>query len=166
MSIHANLEGWPLLFQRSEHWAAQCLLSEATLLRVERTHIVSMSWHKSGREGRPWWFCKPWFPKPWLQIPDQAKKRLKYQGQIPAQGTLHRWNANLGPNAAKQILDDRILDPNFWVDFFDSVLLSKRGPKKITFGKLTSQNSPSKSQPGNRAKKFTLHLCRAVWLIK
>ena len=37
-------------------------------------------------------------------------------------------------------------------------------PEKFTLEKFTSQNSPSKFQPRNRAKKFTLHLCRAIWL--
>ena len=59
-----------------------------------------------------------------------------------------------------------ILDPNSWVEFFDSLFLfqQKRPPEKFTVEKFTSQNSPSKIQPRNRAKKFTLHLCRAIWL--
>ena len=38
----------------------------------------------------------------------------------------------------KRILDARILDPNFWVEFFDTVYSSKRGPLK---------NSPSTNSP-------------------
>ena len=48
----------------------------------------------------------------------------------------------------------------FWLCF----LQQKRPPEKFTLEKFTSQNSPSKIQPRNRTKKFTLHLCRAVWL--
>ena len=87
------------------------------------------------------------------------------QGQKSAQGILRLRNPNLGPNSVKRILDARILDPNSWVEFFDSVFVQqKRPPEKFTLEKFTSQNSPSKIQPRNRAKKFTLHLCRAIWL--
>ena len=48
----------------------------------------------------------------------------------------------------------------FWACFFQQ----KRPPEKFTLEKFTSKNSPSKIQPRNRAKKFTLHLCRAAWL--
>ena len=73
------------------------------------------------------------------------------------------WGRILG----NRILGARILDPNSWVKFFDSVFFQqKRPPEKFTLEKFTSQNSPSKIQPRNRAKKFTLHLCRAIWLTK
>ena len=61
-----------------------------------------------------------------------------FQGQISAQGILHLRNPNLGPNSGKRILDARILDPNSWVEFLDSVFSSKRGPLK---------NSPSRNSP-------------------
>ena len=51
-----------------------------------------------------------------------------YQGQKSAQGILRLRNPNLGPNSGKRILDARILDPNFWVEFFDSVFSSQKGP--------------------------------------
>ena len=59
--------------------------------------------------------------------------------------------------------------PNFGPEFWGRILWSyffqeKRPPRKFTVEKFTSQNSPSKIQPRNRAKKFTLHLCRAIWL--
>ena len=77
-------------------------------------------------------------------------------------GILHLRNPNLGPNSGKRILGARILDPNSWVEFVEPVFFQeKRPPEKFTFKKFTSQNSPSKIQPRNRAKKFTLHLCRA-----
>ena len=53
-------------------------------------------------------------------------------------GILRLRNPNLGPNSGKRILDARILDPNSWVEFFDSVFSSKRGPLK---------NSPSRNSP-------------------
>ena len=66
------------------------------------------------------------------------------------------WEANFGrPNFGPEFWG-RI----FWLYFFQQ----KRPPEKFTLKKFTSQNSPSKIQPRNRAKKFTLHLCRAVWL--
>ena len=87
------------------------------------------------------------------------------QGQKSAQGILHLRNPNLGPNSGKRILDARILDPNSWVEFIDSVLFQqRRPPEKFTLEKFTFQDSPSKIQPRIRAKKFTLHLCRAIWL--
>ena len=49
----------------------------------------------------------------------------------------------------------------FWAYFFQE----KRPPEKFTVEKFTSPNSSSKIQPRNRAKKITLHLCRATWLI-
>ena len=55
-------------------------------------------------------------------------------------------NPNLGTKPGKRVLNARILDPNS--------------------EKFTSRNSPSKIQPRNRAEKFTLHLCRAVWMTK
>ena len=60
------------------------------------------------------------------------------QGQKSAQGILRLRNPNSGPNSVKRILDARILDPNSWVEFFDSVFSSKRGPLK---------NSPSRNSP-------------------
>ena len=48
----------------------------------------------------------------------------------------------------------RILGSNFLVLFFQG----KEAREKFTVEKFTSQNSPSKIQPRNRAKKFTLHL--------
>ena len=64
---------------------------------------------------------------------------------------------NLGPNSGKQMLDARILDPNSQVEFFDSWFFQqKRTPEKFTLKKFTSQNSPSKIQPRNRAKKIHL----------
>ena len=75
------------------------------------------------------------------------------QGQISAQGILHLRNPNLGPNSAKRILDARISDPNSWVEFFGPIFFQeKRPPEKFTVEKFTSQNSPSKIQPRNRAK--------------
>ena len=70
-------------------------------------------------------------------------------------------------NSGKRILDARILDPNSWVFFLlVPVFSSKRGPQKNSPSrKFTSQKSPSKIQPRNREKIFTLHLCRAIWLI-
>ena len=62
------------------------------------------------------------------------------QGQESAQGILRPRNPNLGPNSVKRILDARILDPNSWVEFFDSVFSSKRGPLKNS----RSRNSPPK----------------------
>ena len=80
-------------------------------------------------------------------------------------GILRLRNPNLGPNSVKRILDARILDPNSWVEFLTLFFQQKRAPEKFTLEKFTSQYSPSKIQPRNRTKKFTLHLCRAVWLI-
>ena len=37
-------------------------------------------------------------------------------------------DSNLGPNSVKQILDARILDPNSWVELFDSVFPAKEAP--------------------------------------
>ena len=62
----------------------------------------------------------------------------KHQGQKSAQGILRLRNPNSGPNSVKRILDARILHPNSWVEFFDSVFSSKRGPLK---------NSPSRNSP-------------------
>ena len=63
------------------------------------------------------------------------------------------WETNFGrPNFGPEFLG-RI----FWACFFQ-----QRAPQK----NLPSRNSPSKIQPRNRAKKFTLHLCRAFWLSK
>ena len=59
-----------------------------------------------------------------------------------------------------------MLDPNSWVEFFILFLPVKEAPERFTLKKFTSQNSPSKIQPRNRAEKFTLHLCRAIWLKK
>ena len=75
-------------------------------------------------------------------------------------------NPNLGPNSVKQILDTRILDPNSWVECFDCFFQQKRPPEKFTVEKFTSQNSPSKIQPRNRTKKFTVHFCRAARPLK
>ena len=88
------------------------------------------------------------------------------QGQISAQGIWHLRNPNLGPDSGKRILDTRILDTrilgsNFLVLF---LFQQKRPPEKFTLEKFTSQNLPSRIQRRNRAKKFTLHLCRAIWL--
>ena len=67
------------------------------------------------------------------------------------------WETNFGwPNFGPEFLG-RI----FWLCFF----LQKRPPEKFTLEKFTSQNSRSKIQSRNRTKKFTLHLCRTVWLI-
>ena len=60
---------------------------------------------------------------------------------------MHRRNPNLGPNSGKRILDARISDPNSWVECFDPVLPSKRGPLKNS----PSTSSPFKIQPRNRA---------------
>ena len=60
-------------------------------------------------------------------------------GQKSAQGLLCLRNRpNSGPNSVKRILDARISDPNSWVEFFDSVFSSERGPLK---------NSPSRNSP-------------------
>ena len=88
-----------------------------------------------------------------------------FQGQISAQGILRLWNPNLGPNSGKRILDARISDPNSWVEFFGPIFSRKRGPLENS----PSRNSPPKIHlpkfnPENWAKKFTLHLCRAIWL--
>ena len=64
--------------------------------------------------------------------------RVNCEGQISAQGILHLRNPNLDPNSGKRILGARILDPNSWVEFFESVFSSKRGPQK---------NSPSRNSP-------------------
>ena len=57
------------------------------------------------------------------------------------------------------------LDPNSCVEFFDSVFPAKDAfQEHVTLEKFTSQKSPSKIHPRNRAKKFTLHLCRAIGL--
>ena len=65
----------------------------------------------------------------------------------------------------EQILDARILDPDSWVKFFDTVFSSRRGPRINSHSnQFTSQNSPFKIQPRNLEKIFTLHLCRAIWL--
>ena len=72
----------------------------------------------------------------------------------------------LGPNSAKRIWDARISDPNSWVEFFGPIFSRKRGPLKNSPSRNSPpRNSPSKIQPRNRAKKFTLHLCRATWLM-
>ena len=60
--------------------------------------------------------------------------------------------------------------PNFGPEFLGRIFWSyffqqKRPPEKFTVEKFTSQNSPFKIQPRNRAKKFTLHLCRAILLM-
>ena len=93
----------------------------------------------------------------WPLAPDRPRnsEHLLCQGQISAQGILHLRNPNLGPNSAKRILDARISDPKFlgrifWSYFFQE----KRPPEKFTVEKFTSQNSPSKIQPRNRAKKI------------
>ena len=80
-------------------------------------------------------------------------------------GILHLRNSNIGPNSGKQILDARILDPNSWVDFFNSVFFQQRGPQKNS----PSRNSPPKIhlpkfKPEIGGKIFTLHLCRPIWL--
>ena len=72
------------------------------------------------------------------------------QGQKSAQGILLLWNPNLGPNSGKRVLDARILDPNFWVEFFDSAFSAKEAPSKIHpreihLPKFTFQNSTQKS---------------------
>ena len=72
-----------------------------------------------------------------LQYVPSPQKQNR-QGQISTQGILHLRNPNLGPNSGKQILDARILGPNSWVKFFDSVFSSRRGPQK---------NSPSRNSP-------------------
>ena len=50
------------------------------------------------------------------------------QGQKSTQGILRLRNPNSGPNSVKRILDARILDPNSWVEFFDSVFPAKEAP--------------------------------------
>ena len=81
------------------------------------------------------------------------------------EGILHLRNPNSGPNSGKRTLDTRVLDPNSWFEFSDTVFCSKGRPQeKFTLKKFTSQNSPSKIQPRNREIIFTLHLCRAIWL--
>ena len=59
--------------------------------------------------------------------------------------------------------------PNFGPEFLGRIFSlcffpAKEPPEKFTLEKFTSQNSPSKIQPRNRAKKITLHLCRTIWL--
>ena len=54
------------------------------------------------------------------------------EGQISAQ-ILHFWNP-LGPNSGKRSLDARILDPNSWVELFDSVLRIRNGVGKQGYG--------------------------------
>ena len=44
----------------------------------------------------------------------------------------------LGPNSGKRILDARILDPNSWVEVFNSVFFQQKRPLK---------NSPSRNSP-------------------
>ena len=53
---------------------------------------------------------------------------INCQRRKSAQGILRLWNPNLGPNSGKRILDARILDPNSWVKFFDSVFPAKEAP--------------------------------------
>ena len=69
-----------------------------------------------------------------------SQRTTSCQGQQSAQGILRLRNPNLGPNSVKRILDARILNPNSWVEFFDSVFSSKRGPLKNS----RSRNSPPK----------------------
>ena len=54
--------------------------------------------------------------------------------------------------------------PNFWPEFLGRIfwacfIQQKRPPEKFTLPKFTFQNSTKKS-----GQKFTLHLCRAIWL--
>ena len=59
--------------------------------------------------------------------------------------------------SGKRILDARILNPNSWVTFIDPLFAKqKKPPEKFTLEKFTSQNSPSKIQPRNRASKFII----------
>ena len=51
----------------------------------------------------------------------KSEKVVKPQGQISVQGISHLRNPNLVPNFGKRILDARILDPNPWVEIFDSI---------------------------------------------
>ena len=93
---------------------------------------------------------------------------IKISGQTSAQGILHLRNPNLGPNSGKRVLDARILEPNSWVEFFDSAFFQqKRPPEKFTLQKFTSQNSPSKIQPRKSGQKIHIaplqgHLSRAA----
>ena len=65
-------------------------------------------------------------------------------------GILHLWNPSLEPNYGKRILDTRVLDPTSWVNIFDPVSSSKRGPQKNS----PSRNSPSKIHlPKSRPRK-------------
>ena len=74
------------------------------------------------------------------------------QGQS-AQGILRLRNPNLGPNSGKRILDARVLEPNFWVEFFDSVFSSKRAPLKTS----RLRNSPPKILYAEILRVFYLH---------
>ena len=80
-----------------------------------------------------------------------------YPGQISAQGILHLQNPNSGPNSGKQLWGARIVHPNAWLEFIDPFFLQqKKRPDKFTGKKLTSQKSPSKIQPRNRANKILI----------
>ena len=75
-------------------------------------------------------YCAIWGGISHWAAKQQSRLKLSTssQGRISAQGILHLRNPNLGPNSGKQFLGARILDPNSWVEFFDSVFSSKRGP--------------------------------------
>ena len=93
-------------------------------------------------------------------------------------GILRLRNPNSGPNSGKRILDARILDPNSWVEFFDTVFSSKEAPRRIHGSrnsppKFTLQNSTQKSDeknliaplPGHLAEKPQMkqHCCCTRW---
>ena len=105
----------------------------------------------------------------------ERKKHINTQGQKSAQGILHLWNPNLGPNSGKRILEARILDPNSWVEFFDSVLSSKRGLLKkihppeihlVTGVHWTGSPNKSIDQIGKNCPKNVRKLCfQPLWTI-
>ena len=100
------------------------------------------------------------------RCPKSSRKLLFVRGKFP-----HRGFCTSETRIWARILLNKFWTPEFrtpeflgrifWSYFFQE----KRPPEKFTVEKFTSQNSPSNIQPRNRAKKFTLHLCRATWLI-
>ena len=84
--------------------------------------------------------------------------------------SLHRGFCTSGTRIWGRILGNEFWTPEFWTRILGSNFLTlfflqqKRPPEKYTLKGFTSQNSPSKIQPRNRATKFTLPLCRAIWL--
>ena len=83
--------------------------------------------------------------------------------------SLHRGFCTSGTRIWARILRNEFRTPKFWtrilgLNFLTPFFQRKRPPEKFTLEKFTFQNSPSKIQPRHRVKKFTLHLCRAIWV--